>query len=368
MQTTGELLINVDAIANNWQQLNKRVGAAECGAVVKADAYGLGVLPIAKSLHAVGCRTFFVATINEAVQLRDVLGSTVEIVVLGGQAAKYYQECLQYKLTPVLISEEQIYSWLSSSKELFLPSIVKFDSGMHRFGVSPEIFETLLAKDVFRLLQPACFMSHLACADTPDHPQNVEQLKHFSRACQQLKKQLPECRASLANSSGCFLDEAYFFDLCRPGIALYGGNPTPDSDNPMQSVVALHLPIMQIKHLKEGDAVGYGAQYRVAHSTQIALVFGGYADGLFRCLYGQGHGFIGDYLVPMVGRVSMDAIAFDISSVPGDVLKNYSSIEILGEHQSIDALAAQAGTISYEILTSLGSRYRRRYLTSNQAS
>jgi len=349
----------------NWQYFSARVVSAECGAVVKADAYGIGVTAVVKRLLEVGCQTFFVATMDEAIELRESVAGDYDIVVLGGQAANYHNECAHYALTPVLISFEQIKQWIKSAVNNVVFPIIKFDSGMHRFGLLPEHMDCLIENvDLLQTLSPSYFMSHLACADTPEHPLNQSQLSLFSRYYSQLKTSLPSLKASLANSSGCFLGSEYYFDLCRPGIGLYGGNPARSAVNPMQNVVELSLPIMQLKTINKGDSVGYGADYRAASAMRIAIVFGGYADGLFRLLSRSGRGFIGSQAVPMVGRVSMDAIAFDVSHIPDSSLHSENSIEILGEHQSVDELAAQANTISYEVLTSLGSRYHRHYVSA----
>ena len=363
LSVTGELAINLAALNSNWQKFNSLVGQAECGAVVKANAYGLGVLPVVKSLLAAGCNTFFVATIDEAIELREGVVGSYRIVVLGGQAASFSKECLHYKLMPVLTNYEQIAQWPEDKPESKVATIIKFDSGMHRFGLMPEDIDQLLQKpDLLKRLSPTYFMSHLACADESEHPLNQSQLNLFSNYYRHLQVHIPQIKASLANSSGCFLGEGYHFDLCRPGIGLYGGNPTPKKTNPVQAVVELILPIMQIKILAAGESIGYGADYYTKAESRIAIVFGGYADGLFRILSSGAQGYIEGQSVPMVGRVSMDAIAFDVTSISEEKLNVCRGIEMIGPHQSVDDLAQQAQTISYEVLTSLGMRYHRQYL------
>jgi len=362
---TGYLKIRLNAISQNWQLLNKQTQNTQCGAVVKADAYGLGVVEVVETLFTAGCRTFFVATMDEAIELRERVKKNYQLVVFGGQAVTHPNECKHHNITPVLVSYDQVLAWLNNKQDALPVPILKFDSGMHRFGLSPADMDRLLSRpELLARLNPSYFMSHLACADSAKHLQNTEQLKLFSDYFKRCKKHLPNLKASLANSAACFLDEDYHFDLCRPGIALYGGNPTPTLMNPMQPVVQLELPIIQIKTLNPGDTVGYGADFKATTTMRIAIVFGGYADGLFRCLAGKGRGFIGGQAVPMVGRVSMDAIAFDITHIAPTLLESGSHIELLGEHQSIDDLAALANTISYEVLTSLGHRYQRRYITA----
>ena len=205
-------------------------------------------------------------------------------------------------------------------------------------------------------------MSHLACADNPEAPLNTRQLTVFVSIVDKVRALLPTIKASLVNSAGIFLGPQYFFDMARPGIALYGGNPTPYRVNPMQSVVSLHLPINQVRVVQDGDSVGYGGEFVAIGDKKIATVFGGYADGLPRYVGGRGYGYYRSYRVPIAGRVSMDATAFDISAVPDNELSTApGAIEILGEHHSIDQLACEANTISYELLTQLGKRFQRMY-------
>ena len=383
----GRLTICLDAIVANWRQLQQRLfsvnPAGECAAVVKADAYGLGVGPVAQALSGAGCRTFFVATLAEACELRTVLsrcelleGSVDEhnLIVLGGVSHGVGEEWQRYQLIPVLYDVAHINQWVSyqQSVKKSLPCVIKVDTGMHRLGLSVSEFESVCHSialgSSLSVLNPLWIMSHLACADDPFHPLNLVQLTQFERVADISRSVFPSVRYSLANSSGIFLEPSYSFDLGRPGAALYGINPTPAKANPMAKVVSLYLPVMQVKTIAEGESVGYGGEFVAVRKTCLAIVFAGYADGLFRCLSHRALGYVGDQSVPLVGRVSMDSVVFDVTDLPFESIEALSegsaAIELLGEHQTVDDLAACAGTIAYEVLTSLGSRYRRDYVSN----
>jgi alanine racemase len=369
MSTTGTVTIDLGAIADNWRFLDAYIGSTNvCGAVVKADAYGLGVEPVATSLRNVGCRLFFVATLLEAKELRSYLPAVCEIVVLGGLSHDVGGDCSQdwkdYRLTPVLFTVEHVVRWLAfcSNVESCLPSAIKVDTGMHRLGVQPAELQGLLDSGTLKALNPRYMMSHFACADQPEHSLNSRQISCFEACVQKVKEQVPAVKLSLCNSSGIFLDSNTHRDVVRPGIALYGANPTPASDNPMTPVVQVRLPIMQCKVISEGECVGYGAEFIAQRETVIAIVFGGYADGLMRSLAHSGFAFLSGHKIPLIGRLSMDSMVFDITDLSPLLIDSASCVEVVGDNQSIDDLAAMSGTIAYEILTSLGSRYHRRYI------
>lgn len=365
MPSTGVLTIDLAAIAANWSYLNHHIGDdCCCAAVVKANAYGLGIAPVAQCLWNAGCRVFFVATTEEAKELRECLAHEYQIIVLGGLAHDNSDTCSdiwsRYQLVPMLFSVEDIERWghFCLSTQQVLPSVIKVDTGMHRLGVQPQEFERLLNCGRLQTANPICIMSHLACADQPEHPMNSEQAVCFERLVTQCRALLPDMQFSLCNSAGVFLDPSLHFDIVRPGIALYGGNPSV-GDNPMRAVVQITLPIMQIKTISEGESVGYGAEFTANKETRIGIVFGGYADGLLRSLSNVGFAFCNGVKVPLIGRVSMDSMVFDLSEV-GDT--DLSCVELFGEEQSLDDVATSAGTIAYELLTSLGARYSRCYL------
>ena len=365
MSSTGLLLIDTKAIVANWRYINSQLTdenlSAKTAAVVKANAYGLGVEPVARALKEAGCLYFFVATLQEAIELRDIIGDAPDIYVLGGLSHGCSEEWVSYRLIPVLFDTAYVENWLDRCRHLGrpLPCALKMDTGMHRLGLSAEELHGLVdKKNVAEQLNVTLLMSHLACADHPEHPLNEIQLDCFMAMHSRIKSYFPRAMLSLANSSGVFLGHAFHFDLLRPGAALYGVNPNPAKRNPMKSVVKLQLPVMQVRAIEMGESVGYGATFSADKNARIAVVFGGYADGLLRLLGNQGFGFCRGVRVPIVGRVSMDSMAFDVTGL--DFVPDV--IEILNDQQSVDDLAAYADTIGYEILTSLGSRYQRQYV------
>ncbi|MDP5208381.1 alanine racemase [Microbulbifer sp. 2205BS26-8] len=362
----GLLSINLQSIADNYQDLVTRVaGGARCGAVVKADAYGLGMSHVAPTLYRQGCRDFFVATQAEGESLRDALGDDVPIVILTGVRAGAELECARAGLMPTLFTLEQLRHWVGTCARAGLeaPCAVKVDSGMTRLGLSAEEFEHLLRdRELLRLADIRILLSHLACADEPQHAQNIQQLRSFKEAGQRLRTLCPNIQLSLANSSGIFLGKDYHFDIVRPGSALYGINPVPGIPNPMRSTVTLSLPIVQKRHLSQEQSVGYGATQRMAAGSWLAVARGGYADGIMRAQGGRGHGWACGRKLPIVGRISMDSTTFDISALSAKERESLQSIEILNQDLTVDEVAQYADTIGYEVLTSLGHRYFRRYI------
>lgn len=364
----GLLTIDLPAIGENYLDLRDRLATgSRCGAVVKADAYGLGMAEVAPALHRRGCRDFFVATQAEGERLREQLGDEVSIVVLTGVRPGCELDCARAGLLPTLCTLQQLRDWVATCDRAGIsgPCAVKVDSGMTRLGMTPEDFEQLLAdRALLRAADIRLLLSHLACADEPDHPQNGIQLRSFRSAGERLRALCPEVQLSLANSSGIFLGEEYHFDIARPGSALYGVNPVPGAPNPMRAVVELSLPIVQKRHISSDCLVGYGATQGVAAGSWLAVARGGYADGILRAQGGRGCGWAYGRRLPMVGRVSMDSTTFDISALSDAKRESLQAIEVLNEQLTVDEVAGYAGTIGYEILTSLGNRYFRRYLRS----
>lgn len=355
------LTIDVDAIVANWRRLAGLVAPAEAAAVVKADCYGLGVERIAPALAAAGCSSFFVATIEEGIQLRHVVPGAV-IYVLGGPLAGTEPDFGAHRLVPVLNSLSQITGWSAFAKSgsAAPASAFHLDTGMTRLGLEERELERLVAKpEVLTSVRPILAMSHLACADDTDSPKNGEQLAIFRR----LTAMLPAMPLSLSASGGIFLGRSYRFDMTRPGAALYGLNPMPGQPNPMSQVVRLQGKILQVRDVDSPMTVGYGASHRVTRRGKIATVAIGYADGWFRSLGNRGFGFIEGIKVPLVGRVSMDLTTFDVTDVPEALVHPGALVELIGPHQTVDDVAAQAGTIGYEVLTALGRRHHRRWLS-----
>jgi alanine racemase len=355
---TAILTIDRDAIAANYRTLRALAAPAECAAVVKADAYGLGMVQIAATLWNEGCRTFFVATLDEGERLRAVLPEAAIYVLAGlmpGTDALYRAQ----NLRPVLNSADEVREWAAFCKaqSAKLPCAVHIDTGMNRLGLAADEVEGIASADaLWSALALSLVMSHLACADEPGHPANERQWLAFER----LRKMLPEAPASLANSSGIFLGPAFHFDLVRPGAALYGINPTPAEPNPMAPVVRLQAKVIQTRSLNEGAGVGYGHTFRTSGPLDVATISLGYADGWHR--RAASAAWFDNVRLPFVGRVSMDSIILDISALPPGRLGEGDLVELLGPSQSVDDAAGQAGTIGYEILTSLGLRFHRRYV------
>ncbi len=358
------LAIDLNAIRANYQRLVQELKGVACAAVVKADGYGLGAARVGPVLAAAGARQFFVALPDEAIALRAALAKTApqaEIYVLGGPMRGAEADYLAHDIRPVLNSLGDVDLWraLAMRESRSLPAILHVDTGMNRLGLPHSELETL-ADDPSRLegLAPACLMSHLACAEDRANTMNAEQLVLFRAA----RVRLPKMPASFANSSGIFLGSEYHFDIARPGVALYGVNPTPGSPNPMTQVVHLQGKILQVRDVDAPQRVGYGATYRVLGTARIGTVAVGYADGYLRSLSNRGVGIIGSTRVPVVGRVSMDLLTFDLSTVPPEVAVPGAMIDLMAPNLDLDDVGERAGTIGYEILTALGSRYHRVYL------
>lgn len=362
----GVLTVNLQAIVRNWQLLKQRMGGAQCAAVVKANAYGLGMVPVARALAAAGCRTFFVATVDEALALRECLSDEPDIIVLGGVRPGRELDLVAHRIWPSLFSADAIARWLRATvaDDLSAPCVVKLNSGMTRLGLEMSELKSLLDSPVAQQLDVKIFMSHLACADEPSHPLNKQQLDVFQQAVNAMRDTWPAATLSFANSSGIFLGADWHHQLARPGAALYGVNPTPNLPNPMEPVVTLRLPVIQYRKLEAPADVGYSATAHCKSGQRLAVVLGGYADGLHRQLSSRGEGMIAGYRVPLVGRVSMDATIFDVSAIADAELPPIGDayIEVLNNELTVNVVASHMNTIGYEVLTSLGNRYQRHYL------
>ena len=354
------LTIDLDAIAENYRLLCARARTAEVAAVVKADAYGIGAGRVAPALAKAGCKTFFVATIAEGAVLRETMPDTT-IAILNGCTADSAKICQQHNLVPVLNSREQLADW-RAARPAAQSAILHVDTGMGRLGLSASEVEQLAADPATLAgVRISHVMSHLACADQPDHPLNAGQLEAFRAAQNKLAPVLGKTKISLANSSGIFLGPDYHFDLVRPGAALYGLAPTLDRPNPLRQTVHLHSRILQVREIDESATVGYGATHRAARTSRIATVAIGYADGYPRALGNCGHACVGTTQVPVVGRVSMDLTTLDVTDLPIDAARPGTFVELLGNQVRTDDLGATAGTIGYELLTRLGRRHHRVY-------
>lgn len=368
---TGDITIDLTAVADNYKALRTRVAPhVSVAGVVKANAYGLGLQPIAHTLMRQGCTTFFVATLDEGVALQSALStaspvprSAVTVYVLDGFHPDGSDLYLQHALIPVLnsIPHIQAYSALASTHDTPLPAALQLDTGMHRLGLSADdlpAFQRLSCPGISWHL----ILSHLASADLPDATLNATQYSAFTTALAQLPA-LNTVPRSLANSSGVFLGPDYHCNLVRPGMALYGLNPTPAHSNPMTRVVTVRLPVVQTHTIPSGRSVGYNATYHCTQPTAALTLGAGYADGLFRSLSNRGAVYVHGIRCPIIGRVSMDLTTVDVSKVPpahrpcaGDL------VEWIGPSQSPCAVGADAGSFAYEVLTGLSRRFKRHYL------
>jgi len=342
--------IDLDALARNYRLLRERAAPAECGAVVKADAYGLGVERVARRLRE-GCRRLFVATLAEARELRSVARDAT-IYVFEGAVEGGADLLAALGARPVLSSLEQLERWRGRG-----PAALHLDTGMNRLGLgAADVAKVAARRELLAGLE--LVMTHLACADTPEHPLNREQLERFAR----LRRLLPPLPTSIGNSAGALLDAAHRGDVVRPGIALYGGNPFSERANAMQSVVTLTAPILQLREIGEPQPVGYGATYVASPPARLAIVGAGYADGYPRNLGNRAAAAVAGQRVPLVGRVSMDLLAVDVAALPREAVRVGDSVELIGPTVGLDEIATAAGTIGYEILTGLGRRPVREYV------
>ena len=350
-----ELHIDRGAIAANYAILRAAAGGRAVAGVVKADAYGLGAEAVAPVLWQAGCRIFFTAKLDEGIALRRVLPEAV-IYVLEGVAAAEIEALRANDLRPVLNQPGELALWAVAAGRAGrkLPAALQLETGMCRMGMAAGDLDAI-RPEWLDAVDLELVMSHLACADEPAHPQNARQLERFYA----LAARLPKAPKSLANSSGIFLGPDFATDLARPGAALYGINPTPGRPNPMRPVVRLRTPVLRVLRLDGPEAVGYGATHPVEAGSRIATIGIGYADGLPRAAGGLAMAAIDGRTVPLIGRVSMDLTTLDVSGL--DAVDIGTTVELFGPAFDLDAVAAASGTIGYEILTRLGSRFRRVY-------
>ena len=361
------LTIDLKAVRWNYRFLRGKLSArVRCGAVVKADAYGLGAQHIGPVVPAEGCRDFFVAHLDEGLRLSPHL-SGASIYILNGLPSGSEADCAEAGLVPVLNSLDQCHAWSMRARNLgkMLPAAIQLDSGMNRLGLSQrEIAGWVKGGSQLAGVDIRCVMSHLACWDVPSHAANGMQLAKFRR----LIEHFPGLPRSLANSSGVFLGKDFHYDVVRPGAALYGVNPVPARNNPMRAAVRLSAVVIQVREADKGDHVGYGWDYRSGGATRLATLSIGYGDGLHRALGKGGVVHFEGHPLPIAGRVSMDSITVDVSELSPDRLGAGSRVEVIGNHQSVDDLAAAMGTIGYEVLTGLGHRYERNYVGAAEVS
>lgn len=355
-QAGSTLTVDVDAVAANWRFLRNVARQADCAAVVKADAYGLGLQPVAEALRGAGCRTFFVAHVFEGQRLRPLVPDAA-IYVLNGLMPRTASLFLQARLRPVLGSLPEIEDWSQAAGRVRAPCALQIDSGMNRLGLTTE--QLAQAARLSARLEVSLVLSHFVWSGRAEHQSKAaRQVELFDKA----RGRWPGVPASMANSSGIFFADARY-DLVRPGYAIYGGNPTPDAGNPMLPVVTFEAKVIQLHEVAPGESVGYDGRWIAPSRRRLATVSAGYADGIACAALGtnaepRGFASVDGRRCPFVGRISMDLVVVDVTDAP--LVERGDTVELIGTEIDIDEVAAQAGTIGYEVLTRLGIRSHRR--------
>jgi alanine racemase len=359
----GILTVDLDALVANWRKLEKTAVPAECAAVIKADAYGCGVEPVARALSTAGCKTFFVATLDEARIARDTLPSA-ELYVLDGFFQNSGDTFAKLNCKPVIGDLNELAEWDVFCRRSGWSggAAIHIDTGMNRLGLTLVEAQGIVPRINAGDHGITLVMSHLACAESLNHPLNAKQVATF----REIASNYSGVPASLASSSAIYLGPQFQFDMVRPGAGLYGINPTPEADNPMQGVVDLKARIVQLRNVERGESVGYGATWTARRPTKLAIVSAGYADGYFRAASANDGTRGAEVIVagkrcPVAGRISMDLMAIDVTDLPDKTARRGHMVTLIGEGITVDEVAHHFGTIGYEVLTSLGKRYARIY-------
>ena len=362
-QAGGILTVDLAALEANWRALSRRATPSECAAVVKADGYGCGIEQVSRKLSRAGCKTFFVADLAEAAHVRNAAPEAA-IYVLSGLMPGTVATFAELRARPVIGSLVELAEWdaFCNARQWRGGAALHVDTGMNRLGITANEAAALAPRIRSENHGITLLMSHLACSELTEHPLNERQIKLF-REVRILYRGIP---SSLANSSGIFLDAAAHCDMVRPGVALYGVNPTPGRNNPMRPVVELRARIVQVRNVTRGETIGYDGMWTAKRSTRLAVIGVGYADGYLRAASSTderpgGSAVIAGQRCPIVGRVSMDLIAIDITDLPDAGARRGDFVTLIGDGLSVDEVAQAAGTIGYEVLTGLGPRYHRVY-------
>ena len=360
---TGILTVDLEAVVANWRKLEKTSVPAECSAVIKANAYGCGIAPVARALAKAGCKTFFVANLEEAAIARAALPSAT-LYVLNGFTQNTGDVYAKIDARPVIGELNELAEWDVFCRRTGWAggAAIHIDTGLQRLGLTVAEAQGLIPRINAGDHGISLIMSHLACAETLQHPMNAKQLAIFREA----SSAFSGVPGSLSNSSGIFLGGSFHFDMVRPGAALYGVNPTPEADNPMLPVVDLKARIVQIRDVERGESVGYGGNWTARRPTRLAVISAGYADGYFRAGSSNDGTRGAEVMVagkrcPIAGRISMDLTAVDITDLEKNAVRRGHLVTLIGEGITVDELAHHFGTIGYEVLTSLGLRYARLY-------
>jgi len=357
-ETGGTLIIDLDAVEENFRALTRLLRPSECAAVVKANAYGLGLEPVTAKLAKAGCRTFFVADIAEARRVR-ACAQDATVYVLNGFSPDAAAAFAEINIQPVINTLPELAEWDSfvAASGWRGGAAIHVDTGMNRLGISIAEAAGLASRLQNETHGFTLLMSHLACAELPGHPLTASQIRQF-RELRLLYQGLP---ASLANSSGIFLGEHVHFEMARPGAALYGINPMPGRTNPMRSTIELTGRVLQLRQVQQSETVGYGGAWTARRGSRIAVVSLGYADGLLRSASGTdgkrgGTAVIAGKRCPIAGNISMDLVCIDVTEIAEDAVHRGDFATFIGEHIPLDEVAESAGTIAYEILTRLAPR------------
>jgi alanine racemase len=363
------IAIDLAALQRNYRRLAERARSAVCAASLKANAYGIGLAEAARALHAAGCRVFLVAYPDEGRALRAALGPQenreADLYVLGGLMAGQSAFYDRHRLRPVLAGPAELAEWTAYCRDQKrrLPAAIHIETGMNRLAFTENQLADLVADpSPCKHFKLALVLSHLACAEEEGSELNAIQRQRFD----DLRARLPDAPASLANSAGILLGGSYHYDLVRPGIALYGGNPQPHHKNPCEPVVRFLAKVLQVRDVSHGARVGYGGSWTARRASRIAVLGAGYADGYPRSLANPPDGTparirIGEHFAPLIGRVSMDMITVDVTELPPGAVERGDAAELMGDHVTVDEVAQKADTNSFEILTRLGTRCPRLY-------
>ncbi len=363
--TGAEIIVDLKILVSNWKYLQTQFSGQYCGAAVKANAYGIGIKPVVSSLYSAGCQYFFVALPEEGEVVR-MYAPDAKIIILNGlfpNQAKYYRA---FDLIPSLNSEEEFFDWMEILQDAprHTPIVLHFDTGINRLGMQLNSLQKIAdSNPVNKIKNPLLVMTHLACADTPKHPKNTEQLTRFK----EFQTLFPNASASMCNSAGIFLGNEFHFDIARPGISIYGANAIADKPGLTKPIASLFTRILQIRTLPIGETIGYGATYSVKRQSRIATIACGYADGFIRMINSQNSKhqpcvYINGYRAPIVGRISMDHFQADVTDIPESLCHRDTVVELFGKNISVDEVATWAESIAYEVFTGLGPRVTRRYL------
>jgi alanine racemase len=356
------LIVNLHATVENYTKLSSIAGKAECAAVLKADSYGLGAVPIALRLQENGCRTFFVAYIDEGIQLRQAFiqhNIEVDIFVLNGLLPGLESTFTDYNLIPTLTDLDQVNRWQEYAKTVGrkLPASLHIDTGMARTGLPGKEIQSLLESQLLSGIDIKLILSQMVYSHGEDPVYSAFQRQRFESAL----RQLPKAPASLAKSGAIFLGADYHYQMVRPGIGLHGINPTTDQENPLLPVVSLWAKVYQVQDVVCGQTIGYSQTFQIKSPMKIATITLGYADGYPWALANKGYVYFGDYQAPIVGRISMDLMTVDVTHVPEALVHNGAWAQIIGQEITIDKIAQAAGTVPYEVLLGLGKRFQRIY-------